>query len=576
MGSIYRKSVTRPLPPDCKIVTRKGKLVAEWINRKGKKVTAELNEAGDRIRTEAGTYLAKYRDGDGIVCEVSTGCRDKTAAMAVLGELEHQAELVRSKILTSDQAKIADHADSLLASHIADFLEYQQQKKTHPIRVKAYETRLNESANACGFRYLRDLSPDRLSSWLADQVDGQRKMGASVYNGFVEVWVAFGNWCLGKRTKGKSEHLNGAKRLLVNPFDKFPKMDEKSDPKRKARALTESELERLLDAARRRPLEVAQTVRNGPNKGQRVIQLSTERKAQLQRLGQERALIYKTAILTGLRTNELRTLTVGDLSFGDVPFIKLRAPNEKNRRGSTLPLRSDLAEELKEWIKGKDHSSNVFLVPSQLVKIMDLDLKAAGIPKRDAAQLVVHFHSLRHSFGTHLSLAGVAPRVAQAAMRHSNISLTMNTYTDARLLDTAAAVESIGVLRNDPRTVAPTVALTTVQTGQNLSITDNLAGSDKKAENPANRKNLQGFLKCPGLDLNQQGVAPTTTSTLRPQKSYPSKSRIVEPNDEPLHQWLHQLAEIAHTEGGLEWLAESLSESLDEERRRRLVYLLWG
>jgi hypothetical protein len=43
-----------------------------------------------------------------------------------------------------------------------------------------------------------------------------------------------------------------------------------------------------------------------------------------------------------------------------------------------------------------------------------------------------------------------------------------------------------------------------------------------------------------------------------------------------LHQWLHQLAEIAHTEGGLEWLAESLSESLDEERRRRLVYLLWG
>ncbi len=43
---------------------------------------------------------------------------------------------------------------------------------------------------------------------------------------------------------------------------------------------------------------------------------------------------------------------------------------------------------------------------------------------------VVHIHALRHSFGTHLTLAGVAPRVAQAAMRHSNISLTMTTYTD--------------------------------------------------------------------------------------------------------------------------------------------------
>ena len=36
-----------------------------------------------------------------------------------------------------------------------------------------------------------------------------------------------------------------------------------------------------------------------------------------------------------------------------------------------------------------------------------------------------------------------APRVAQAAMRHSDIALTMNTYTDARLLDTAEAVESL-------------------------------------------------------------------------------------------------------------------------------------
>ncbi|GAB5407102.1 MAG: hypothetical protein Aurels2KO_53330 [Aureliella sp.] len=40
-------------------------------------------------------------------------------------------------------------------------------------------------------------------------------------------------------------------------------------------------------------------------------------------------------------------------------------------------------------------------------------------------------------------------------MRHSNNGLTMNTYTDARLLDTASVVEAIGLLR---RTVAPNVA----------------------------------------------------------------------------------------------------------------------
>ncbi|MEE2936784.1 MAG: tyrosine-type recombinase/integrase [Planctomycetota bacterium] len=80
--------------------------------------------------------------------------------------------------------------------------------------------------------------------------------------------------------------------------------------------------------------------------------------------------------------------------------------------------------------------------------------------KRDLDGTVVHLHALRHSFGTHLSKAGVAPRVAQAAMRHIDIALTINTYTDARLLDTAEAVEALPSLPLDgaigaPRTDAP-------------------------------------------------------------------------------------------------------------------------
>ena len=50
-------------------------------------------------------------------------------------------------------------------------------------------------------------------------------------------------------------------------------------------------------------------------------------------------------------------------------------------------------------------------------------------------------YSSRHTFGTHLSKNGVAPRTAQAAMRHSSLDLTMNVYTDPTLLDVAGAVE---------------------------------------------------------------------------------------------------------------------------------------
>jgi hypothetical protein len=54
---------------------------------------------------------------------------------------------------------------------------------------------------------------------------------------------------------------------------------------------------------------------------------------------------------------------------------------------------------------------------------MNRDLVAAGIEKKDADGCVVHVHALRHSFGTHLSRAGVAPRVA--SLYHTNSDICM-------------------------------------------------------------------------------------------------------------------------------------------------------
>lgn len=527
MGTIFRKTVTRPLPVGCEIITRKGKQLAQWTNRKGKTVTAELNEAGDRIRTEAGTYLAKYRDGSGIVCEVSTGCRDKASAANVLADLEKQAELVRSKILTSDQSKIADHADTLLDSHIADFIQYQRDREISADWIKTTDTYLRSDANGCGWRYLRDLSSDKLQRWLSSIV-----MSARVHNVHVQSWITFGNWLAGKRSTGST----GAMRILSNPFIGMGKRSEKSDRKRKARALTETELTALLDAAKRRPLEDALEIRRGPRKGELGAKVSDDRRIELERLGTQRALIYKTLILTGLRLNELRTLTVGCLSFGDVPFIRMDASNEKNRKGSTLPLRSDLAAELKEWTKGKPNASKAFTVPAGLLRIMDRDLIAAGIPKRDADGTVVHVHALRHSFGTHLSKSGVAPRTAQGLMRHSKIELTMNTYTDSRLLDSAGAIESLGLLR----TVAPTVAPATAQTSQILSNSDNLEVTerlDAKTKKPHNSLGITGFVEVEDRRLELL----TSCMPCNEHNEFdPTKTRKIEPTAEALHQWLHQ------------------------------------
>ena len=40
MGTVYKKTFTKPLPAGAKIIVRKGQRLAEWIDAKGKRRTA--------------------------------------------------------------------------------------------------------------------------------------------------------------------------------------------------------------------------------------------------------------------------------------------------------------------------------------------------------------------------------------------------------------------------------------------------------------------------------------------------------------------------------------------------------
>lgn len=82
------------------------------------------------------------------------------------------------------------------------------------------------------------------------------------------------------------------------------------------------------------------------------------------------------------------------------------------------------------------------LPSSGLISILDRDLEAADIPKIDERGRRLDVRALRHTFGTLLSKGGVAPRTAQAAMRHADIGLTMGVYKDPRLLDVQEALNA--------------------------------------------------------------------------------------------------------------------------------------
>ncbi len=265
MGTVYRKTATKSLPPNVEVFVRQGQRFARWKDAKGKTRTAALTIGTgniDRIVVEARTFTAKFRDGTGVVREVATGCRDETAARSVLGELERRAELVKAGVITSAEGAVADHQATPLPQHFAAYLAHQRAKGLNVVRVKNTQSRLDRLAAECGFSNLADLDAAPLERWLSDRAAAA--MSAGTRNEYRQELVGFGNWCVKSR------------RLISNPFNAVPKADAKSDCRRKRRSLTEVELVRLLDVARRRPLLEASTIRRGKGKAKRRRSCATK------------------------------------------------------------------------------------------------------------------------------------------------------------------------------------------------------------------------------------------------------------------------------------------------------------
>ena len=63
-----------------------------------------------------------------------------------------------------------------------------------------------------------------------------------------------------------------------------------------------------------------------------------------------------------------------------------------------------------------------FLRPDTVLDLFRQLLKDAGLP-------TMRFHDLRHCAATILFVAGVNPKVIQELLGHSNISITLDTYS---------------------------------------------------------------------------------------------------------------------------------------------------
>ncbi len=363
--------------------------------------------------------------------------RDRRAAELKAAELIRKAELAAAGAVDPFE----EHRECPLDDHLTDFetaLAASGVTDKHAgDRLKC----LRAYRDAVGARGLADLDATRAGAWLA----GLRKTGergeakmrgrsARTVNRHIAALRQFGRWLVRER------------RLPFDPFVGLRPLNEAADRRHVRRSPTAEEVARIVEAARRRPLEDA----TRPRKIRGAIaspKLSPAEEDRLRALGAFRALVYATGYGTGLRRGELGRVRKCDLVRldGERPEVNVPAASAKSRKDQSVPLRADLAAALAAHVEALEPTALVF--PAEdfpTIKTFKKDMKAAGIPYRDEQGRAMDFHAFgRVGFVSGLAAAGVHPKIAQALARHSTVELTMRAYTDVRVLDLQGAVERL-------------------------------------------------------------------------------------------------------------------------------------
>lgn len=438
---------------------------SRWVDANGQKCKGTMPGAK---RVKSRFYTVQ------IVVDGRTRCfkgySDKGASLQLGAKLERSKAQGAESL--EDPFKV--HRGNPLANHVADWIAELRQLGRDEQYIAPCKARMERLIAECGWRTLSAISADSFIRWreMAVSTVGTSKvkgsnvgpMGARTQNHYLEALRTFCRWAI-KR-----------KRLGLNPIADVGPVETTGKLRRQRRALTESEIAALLAV-----------------------------------VPQRHQIGYRVILQTGLRRAELRQLRWGDVNLEPpMQCIRLRSETTKGRRADILPLRADLAGMLAA-AKGKALPEDRICRTMPSITSHKLYLAKAGIPFEDEQGRRADFHALRHTYGTMLAKAGIAPRVAMSLMRHTDIRLTMNTYTDPQVFDLVGAVEKLPSLDS---VASESVSSQPAPIGYCPALICNSVGRLESSLTPVNCTDMQQ--KSPtcmaGENKRAMGLEPTTAT----------------------------------------------------------------
>jgi integrase len=346
------------------------------------------------------------------------GCRDRTATEALARKLEADAFLRRKGVIdpkadqytTAETAPliVEDAAGRITGGHVADFYRSLLAKGGTAKNAETKRAHVAAIASLCKAKTISDLTPSAVQA----AIDSLRQKGRSLQtcNHYLRAVKQFTRW-LWREGRARGDALAHLSRFNVQ-------LDRRHD----RRALTDEEVRKLVEAA---------------EKGPALHGIS----------GRDRAMLYRIAVGTGFRRNEIRSLTPESFDLdADPPTVTVEAAYSKRRRRDVQPIRRDLADLLRLWLLWKRPGRPVIETSKwnwhRTSDMIRADLEAAELKYKDASGRYADFHALRHTYITNIGRLPVGMKTHQELARHSEPSLTMR-YTHPDLADKVRALEAL-------------------------------------------------------------------------------------------------------------------------------------
>ncbi len=347
---------------------------------------------------KSGRWYAEFTNEFGVRERKCTKTRDKRAAEDIAAAWETEAAKKRAGLLDPKAERIKEQNIRPVLEHVDEYMKGFKAAKKSEIHESKTRSKIDAVLAATNWKILRDVTSESLEKFLVTlaetKVRGKDEgSSARTIASYVQAIRGFIRWCV-------KTH-----RIAFDPLQHVRQPNPESDRRLERRMILPDEWKWLIKSL--------EGVRFGMP-------------------ASDRQLLYEVAVQTAYRSSELRAILVSNVDIKK-RVIFIPADETKNTERADQYVTEGLAAKLAKYVKGRHGTEPLFSLcnPTNMARMIRKDLEAARLKwieshesdqekvaclKSDFlatpnhSDLVIDFHSLRHTCGAWLAIEGFIQR----------------------------------------------------------------------------------------------------------------------------------------------------------------------